>query len=256
MLSNLILFTALLITGVSSCTTASSGGKTPGDSLAAETALPEKSRIDTAARIAAYKKACTAVAQKQAVFQKRYAAAADQPARDKITVEARSYLVRMLTDSIFPGWYETTWDFNGVSQEPLTGPIACGYFVTTTLKQSKFDIDRIFLAQQASSVLIRKMCDKDRIKVVTNGQLDKMITYLQAQPDGIYILGLDNHVGYVVKKGKTLDMVHSSYWPQVKVVRETMAESAIVKESKYYMVGNVLHSKGTIEAWLTGTAIR
>ncbi len=255
MLTNLILCTALFITGVSSCTTAASGGKTAGDSLAAETALPEKSRIDTAARIAAYKKACTAVARKQVVFQKRYAAA-DQPARDKITAEARSYLVRMLSDSIFPGWYETTWDFNGVSQEPLTGPIACGYFVTTTLKQAKFDIDRVFLAQQASSVLIKKMCDKDRIKVVTNGQLDKLITYLQAQPDGIYILGLDNHVGYVVKKGKTLDMVHSSYWPQVKVVREEMAESAIVKESKYFMVGNVLHSKATIEAWLTGTAIR
>lgn len=255
MLTNLILCTALLFAGISSCTTASTGGKITGDSVAAENPEPEKPRIDTAARLAAYKKACAAVAKQQVIFQKRYAAA-DQPARDKITAEARAYLVRMFSDSIFPGWYETTWDFNGVSQEPLTGPIACGYFVTTTLKQAKFDIDRVFLAQQASSVLIRKMCDKDRIKVVANGQLDKLITYLQAQPDGIYILGLDNHVGYVVKKGKTLDMVHSSYWPQVKVVRETMAESAIVKESKYFMVGNVLHSKATIEAWVNGTAIR
>lgn len=256
MLTNLILCTALVFAGVSSCTTPASGDKMPGDSVAAQTPEPEKTRIDTAARLAAYRKACAAVAKQQVVFQQRYSAAADQPARDKVTAAARTYLVRMFSDSIFPGWYETTWDFNGVSQEPLTGPIACGYFVTTTLKQAKFDIDRVFLAQQASSVLIRKMCDKDRIKVVTGGQLDKLVTYLQAQPDGIYILGLDNHVGYVVKKGKTLDMVHSSYWPQVKVVRETMAESAIVKESKYFMVGNVLHSKATIEAWLTGTAIR
>lgn len=254
MLTNLILFTALAITGITACnkSTGSASGKT--DSVEEATAN-EKPRIDTAVRIATYKKVCASISAKQKSFQRRYAAAADEPARTKIEAEARSYLVRMMSDSVFPAWYETTWDFNGVSQEPLTGPIACGYFVTTTLRQSKFDIDRVYLAQQASSVLIRKVCDKDRIKVVTNGQLPKLLTYMEAQPDGIYILGLDNHVGYVVKKGKTLDMVHSSYWPQVKVVREKLVDSAIIKESKYFMIGNVLHSDATLQGWLKGTAI-
>ena len=50
---------------------------------------------------------------------------------DSIISESFYYV---MTDSVFPHWMGTKWDFNGVSNVPGKGMIACGYFVSTTLK--------------------------------------------------------------------------------------------------------------------------
>lgn len=211
--------------------------------------------IDTTKRIADYKKFCARMATRQKAFASQYKSAATADAQKAILKKARNYLGKALTDTLFPYWYETPWDYNGVTQEPLRGKIACGYFVTTTLQQAGFGIQRVHLAQVASSELIRTLCSKENIKVIANGQLEKVKTYLGQQPDGVYIIGLNNHVGYVVKQGTKVDMVHSSYWPQVKVVRESFATSPIILESTYFMIGNLLDTDETVLAWVKGTAI-
>jgi len=40
-------------------------------------------------------------------------------------------LERYLVEEIFPAWSGTPWDFNGISQTPGEGEIACGYFVSS-----------------------------------------------------------------------------------------------------------------------------
>ena len=47
-----------------------------------------------------------------------------------------------LVDSIFPYWYGTEWDFNGITESPRKGEIACGYFVSTTLKHMGIRLNR------------------------------------------------------------------------------------------------------------------
>lgn len=172
-----------------------------------------------------------------------------------VTNQARLLMINYLCDSLFPHWYMTPWDFNGMTMIPGQGQIACGYFVTNTLQQTGFRFDRIWLAQQASSILIRKFCAANTIKIITNHQTSKLISYLQTQPDGVYIIGLDVHTGYIVKSGDRLDMVHSSYWPQKCVAREPMASSAIILESTYYMIGSVTGSDATMLHWLRDEAI-
>ncbi|TND05051.1 MAG: hypothetical protein FD123_3671 [Bacteroidetes bacterium] len=253
MLGNFVLKAALLLffPYLAACSPGDESGKKEKQ----DSSYEHKAHVlDTAKRIADYKALCGRMETKRQSFASAYKAAAASE-KKAVLEKARKYLDKTLVDSLFVYWYDTPWDFNGVSQEPLKGQIACGYFVTTTLKQCGFQINRVSMAQCASSQLIKATCEKEKIKIITNGQLEKVKTYLASQPDGIYIVGLDIHVGYIVKRGKELDMVHSSYWPQRKVVREKFAESLIILENKYFMIGNLLGSESTVKAWVEHTAI-
>src|SRR5688572_11801089 len=52
-----------------------------------------------------------------------------------------AYLETCLRDSMFEYWYGTRWGFYGTTPKPRQGKIACGYFVTTTLKHLGLNIN-------------------------------------------------------------------------------------------------------------------
>jgi len=213
-------------------------------------------KLDTAQHLAGYAALRERIETKRKELAKDYTEAADDGARKEVIGRSRRYLNQMLADSLFPFWYGTTWDFNGTTQKPRCGSVACGYFVTTTMKHAGFNIERAKMAQVASSILIRKSCEKEKIKVFSNGRLDAFKAWLKEQPDGIYILGLDIHVSYIVKRGKKFDMVHSSYWAgTLKVTREALTDCPIIPDNKFFMAGNLLGSDSTIVGWLEGKVI-
>jgi hypothetical protein len=176
---------------------------------------------------------------------------ADAAEKTKILDKARNLFATTLSDSIFVCWYGTGWDFNGTTTCPKNGNIACGYFVTTVLQQSGFNIGRSYLAQQASSVMIKTFCEADKIKIIANHQAKKLFVYMKTRPDGIFMVGLDNHTGFIIKKGETIDFIDADYQVD-KVTREPLEESNIIKNNGYFMVGDLLHSNSTIEKWLAG----
>ena len=57
--------------------------------------------------------------------------------KDKSINKIGEKFTSLLTDKIFPYWYGTDWDFNGTTQKPNEGKIACGYFVTCLLYTSR-----------------------------------------------------------------------------------------------------------------------
>ena len=63
--------------------------------------------------------------------------------------EARTVLTRSIYNDLLPAWYGTPWDFNGTSEVPQQGKIACGYFVSTILRDAGWKVERVRLAQQA-----------------------------------------------------------------------------------------------------------
>lgn len=173
--------------------------------------------------------------------------------RKKNLVEkARSYLYTTMNDSLFQFWMDTPWDFNGTSQLPGEGSIACGYFVTTTLEHAGFQLDRVRLAQQAASSIINSLCVKDQIRIFSNGKRGKLKEYLKKRPDSIYILGLDSHVGFVQKKDTSVFMIHSSGFKPWKVVRESFDECAAIQYSQFFMIGDLLYSDNSIRKWIRG----
>ena len=162
------------------------------------------------------------------------------------------YLYQVLKNDIFPAWYDTPWDFNGISNEPKKGQIACGYFVSTTLKHVGFNLNRYKLAQQAASVIVNSICEKSNVK--TYGNPDSLITYLAKKPNSLYCVGLDNHVGFLLVENKEVYFVHSDYFNR-KVVRELAKTSTAFSYSKLFVLGEISNNKSLMLKWLNQTKI-
>ena len=99
---------------------------------------------------------------------------------------------------------------------PKKGEIACGYFVSTTLRRIGFNLRRYKLAQQYSSGIVKSLCNQ--IKYVRNNDAEKLFRYIRSQPNQLYIVGLDNHVGIISKESGGIYFVHSSWHGTITVV--------------------------------------
>jgi hypothetical protein len=82
----------------------------------------------------------------------------------QIAISCEEFFSQKVVEDIIAQWYGTPWDFNGITQEPRQGQIACGYFVTTVLRDAGFTLNRIRLAQSPSSEIIKAVADKNSIR--------------------------------------------------------------------------------------------
>lgn len=179
----------------------------------------------------------------------------EEPERQTaILTHAQRYLERTLSDSIFHYWYGTAYDFNGTTQQPRQGKIACGYFVTTTLQQLGFSIPRVLLAQQPASVILRSLSQRKSIKVYNS--LTALKKHMDAQPQGLYLIGLDTHVGFLWKTERDLYIVHASQSGNNQVSKELWKASTVLKKSKAFYIGNLSGNPQLIETWVKGNAIK
>ena len=71
--------------------------------------------------------------------------------------------------------------------------------------------------------------------------------------DGIYFVGLDNHVGYVILKDKTLYFLHSSYCDD-KVVIE-LAKTSPCFASNIYVFAEISTNKTLVTNWIFNTPL-
>jgi hypothetical protein len=150
---------------------------------------------------------------------------------------AYNQLQTYFADSLLPCWYGTAWDYNGTTLSPVEGKIACGYFITTTLRQSGMQINRIKLAQCPSSELIRSVCTG--IKIYSNKPVEEMISQVKKDGTGLYIAGLDFHTGFVWYDGNDVYFIHASFYGSKCVIREKAVNCAVLKNSQLKMIGKV-----------------
>ncbi len=150
----------------------------------------------------------------------------------------QGFLSEVLIDSIFHYWKETPWDFNGHTSTPRQGEIACGYFITTTLRDAGVQLNRIKLAQQVSSKIIEKLCAPSSIRRF--GKMSSLEQYLQNIPDNdVLIVGLDFHTGFIFKRNGKAYFAHSNYIDRRGVEVEAIEQSAALHSSKSFMIGNL-----------------
>ncbi|MFN8284296.1 MAG: hypothetical protein U0U67_13840 [Chitinophagales bacterium] len=155
---------------------------------------------------------------------------------------AKRFVMKNLLN-LFPYWYGTKWNFNGATEIPQQGSIACGYFVTTLLRDAGLNINRIKLAQQASSVIIQAVCDKENIKTFSNAKNENFFKYIKEQGEAIYIIGLDFHTGFIYFDGKEIYFIQSKYYEEVAVVKELAEQSRVLLTSKFKMLGRIDNSE-------------
>lgn len=154
----------------------------------------------------------------------------------KSSVEKKAYFFNYINNDVPKYWEETIWSFNGTSQIPKNGSIACGYFVTNILSDYGFKINRIRLAQQASSVMIKELCTEIHY-FATVEELEKYV--LSKNEKQIYIVGLDFHTGFIIRDVKEVYFLHSNYIKNKGVVKEIAKNSQALNQSKSFMIGTL-----------------
>ncbi len=177
----------------------------------------------------------------------------------KITADSLSVLFTdILLNRIIPYWYGTKWSFDGHTSIPKQGRIACGYFVSTTLKDVGLNINRYKLAQQspgdeAKTINLGKpvLVIKDSLKEARISELNKIMK------EGIYFIGFDRyHVGYILKRHGEVFLIHSNYLnPEVGVEIEPIENSMVFSSYPTIYVAEISTNKRLLKKWLINEKI-
>jgi hypothetical protein len=189
------------------------------------------------------------VSARQGELRMRFDSAQTSYARSAVIDTARDFVLRMLTKEIFPAWYGTGWDYNGTTTEPRKGQIACGYFVTTTLEDAGFILPRVRWAQMASEPMIKEMTED--VRRYSRTAIATVETEVQARGPGLYIVGMDDHVGFIVNDGQEVTFVHSQ---PGGVTCEKLCANNRCARSRYRVIGKVLTDE-MMTNWLRGSSL-
>jgi hypothetical protein len=213
-------------------------------------AKPEATSTTESAVPVPYKSLLADIEAQRTAFSTAYATA-DSIHREALIDSARGYVFDRLTMDLFPRWYGTPWDFNGMTRTPGQGTIACGYFVNTLLLDAGFRLPRIKWSQQGAEAITVKV--SHMIKRFRDRPVQEVEAYIRAQGDGLYKVGLDNHVGFIVNRGAEIRFVHSNYYQRdIGVMSEPLAGHNPLADSRYRIVGSLLGREMMI-AWILGT---
>ncbi|MEM1084339.1 MAG: hypothetical protein AAGI48_09460 [Verrucomicrobiota bacterium] len=186
---------------------------------------------------------------------KRYRKARTAAERELILDEARVFLESAVPD-LMSCWLGTPWDFNGTSETPGEGKVACGYFVATVLRDAGFKLDRYKLARQPSENIILSFVPRRELVKRVGVPYDSYAAEVRGYPSGIRIVGLDTHVGFLVSGADGFRFVHSSGSRPWCVVDEAEQDAEVLKKSNYRVHASLTGNRDVIRRWLAGERIR
>ena len=181
---------------------------------------------------------------------KRYAEAADDTERAAVLRDARLLLEGALPE-LMRCWLGTPWDFNGTAHEPGGGKVACGYFVSSVLQDAGFKVEWGPLAQQPSQNILGTFLTDQEMKVRVGIEYDEFLAEMARSGTGVYIVGLDSHVAFlVVTPGGDIRFIHSSGARPWCVVEESREDAEVLRRSRYRVAGTLTahHYRGTLRS--------
>ncbi|SNR16782.1 hypothetical protein [Tenacibaculum jejuense] len=191
-----------------------------------------------------------------------------QQIRNTILEQKRELLERKQFDSlsqffetallhrIIPQWEGTVWSFEGYTSTPKKGEIACGYFISTTLKHIGFNINRYQLAQQSPINEAKTLALENKVIEIFDHETDKIIQKIkEVLPEGIHFIGFDaGHVGYILKKKGELYLIHSNYLEGKVGVERIQKSTVFASFFKFYLV-ELSTNKQLLEKWIKNEEI-
>lgn len=190
------------------------------------------------------------VAQQKEALKSAYAAG-----RISIDSVGKAF-TNCLLQEIIPHWYGTRWTFTGHTETPGQGDIACGYFVSTTLLHAGLNLNRYRLAQQGPADEALMLSLGDTVRVTRRDDAEKALAlWRERLRDGLYFVGLgENHVGFLLKRGAGLFLIHSNYAVPVEVQLQRAEESVLIGFREFYLV-DITYNRRLMEYWLSGGAV-
>lgn len=186
---------------------------------------------------------------------------ADRYSRSKTAAERQAveHDARMVLEEALPAmmrcWLGTPWDFHGTADGPGKGKIACGYFISTVLRDAGFQVDRYKLAQQPSGNILQTFLKREACSLTVGEEYEVFADGLSRIPKGIYVVGLDTHVAFLLVEHDGFRFIHSSGSAPWCVVDEGREDAHVLRKSNWRMLGNFTGDAGVIRTWLKGGKI-
>jgi hypothetical protein len=171
--------------------------------------------------------------------------------------DVKTAFTDQLVDKIIPHWYGTPWSFGGHTAIPNQGKIACGYFISTTLRDMGVNLNRYKLAQKSPIDEAKMISCGSAINKVVQDAPEKAfeeIDYLTKE--GLYFIGFDEgHVGYLLKREGELFLIHSNYFSPISVCMEPLKESRVFKRFTKFHLVSISHNDALLQRWLDNGAV-
>jgi hypothetical protein len=203
------------------------------------------------------------VAARRTELGARYAAAQGRRARAAIREEARRFVVDTLVSQIFPAWMGMP--SGGGPQATASLPhtpgmfISCSYFLTAALQNAGLVLESRARFAQAPAAWIQRALLPPGGQIHRYGKLspEELEQRLVGLGDGLYVVGLNIHVGFIVVQDRHAWFVHSSYTPPGTVVNEPVVSSMAIalSQSKGYWISPLFRDDRIVELWLRHQAV-
>jgi len=225
---------------------------------------PSPARASGAVDPAQFRRVLDDVSARRADLGARYASARGSRARAAIRDEARSFIVETLRRQIFPAWMGMPSGGGRTSTASLPHEpgmyISCSYFLTAALQNAGLVLEsRTRFAQAPASWIQRALLPAGvpvhRYGNITPAELERRL--VDNLGDGLYVVGLDIHVGFIDVRDGRATFVHSSYTPPGTVVDEPVVTSEAIANSqrKGYWVSPLFRDDRLVDLWLRRTPV-
>jgi hypothetical protein len=208
-----------------------------------------------------------AIAARRAALSAAYARASTDDARAAVRAAARAFLIETITGELFPAWLGTPWGLGPKST--ATRPhqpgmsVGCSYFVTSILGNAGFRLDSRYRFAQAAAVDIQRSLARGEraVRRYLSIAPAELAARLGRLDDGVWLIGLSNHVGFVVIDRGEVHLVHASWSGDQQVTDEPLAGARAIAASRragYFVSPVVVASEENdrlIDAWLRGAEV-
>lgn len=229
---------------------------------------PPGAAADPAAAVEQWDDAVDAIAAERARLAAAWRAATTPAERAAVRDRASVFLAGAMIDRLLPPWLGMPWgmgkDSTATRPHQEGKSISCSYFVGAVLQGAGFQLRDRFRLGQAAALDIQKSLTGGAGKVHRFLSIPPADLRARLAPldDGLYVIGLDVHVGLVVIRGDVVRFVHASYTGDQVVSDEPLAEAVAIARSQRrgYFVSPLVTTTGAgddwlIERWLEGDAV-
>jgi hypothetical protein len=203
------------------------------------------------------------VAREREALAARYTQATTATEQAKIRAEARRLLEDAIIEDVFPAWLGMPWGMG--SDSTATRPhepnmkVGCSYFVTSVLLSVGVDLENRFTFAQAPAIYIQRSLAPDEHSLHTYFSIpsERLRDKIAALGEGLYIIGLDTHVGFVVVRDGEVRFIHASYTGNRVVTVELLVDAVAIANSrpKGYFVTPLFQDARLLDMWLRGQAV-
>jgi len=187
-------------------------------------------------------------------------AAVDRSGRGAIRDEARAFLRGAIRDELFPAWLGMPWGLgrNSTATRPHQPgmTVGCSYFVTAILGNAGVLLDNRYRFAQAPALDIQRSLAPEQIHRYLSIPARDLERRIAALGDGLYLIGLSNHIAFVDVSGGAVHLVHASWSGDRQVADEPFVTARAIDVSRKagYFVSPVL-SDTVVDAWLAGSEL-